>query len=55
MDPDGSWEAPPRCQFKLNWDAALDKVQCKVGIGAILRDWGGHCTGINENEEGFIP
>ncbi|KAF5443004.1 hypothetical protein F2P56_035601 [Juglans regia] len=32
------WEAPSRGQLKLNWDAALDKNNCKVGVGAIIRD-----------------
>lgn len=35
------WQAPPRGTFKLNWDAAVDKTHCLVGIGAIVHDWKG--------------
>ncbi|XP_041017886.1 uncharacterized protein LOC121260102 [Juglans microcarpa x Juglans regia] len=35
------WEAPPRGQLKLNWDVALNKNNCKVGVGAVIRDWEG--------------
>ncbi|XP_042962557.1 uncharacterized protein LOC122296825 [Carya illinoinensis] len=33
------WEAPPQGKVKVNWDASVDKVSCKVGVGAIIRDW----------------
>ncbi|KAG6700691.1 hypothetical protein I3842_08G125100 [Carya illinoinensis] len=33
------WEAPPQGKIKVNWDASVDKVSCKVGVGAIIRDW----------------
>ncbi|XP_042980081.1 uncharacterized protein LOC122310263 [Carya illinoinensis] len=36
-----SWSAPPLHVFKANWDASVDKVQCKVGIGVVIRDWNG--------------
>lgn len=42
MTENGNWEAPPQVLVKLNWDTALDKVQCQVGIGAIIRDWRGY-------------
>ncbi|KAG6663848.1 hypothetical protein CIPAW_02G051300 [Carya illinoinensis] len=32
------WEAPPQGNLKLNWDAGLDKVNNKVGVGVIIRD-----------------
>lgn len=35
------WEAPPHGNLKLNWDATLDKTNCKVGVGAVIRDWEG--------------
>ncbi|XP_042964581.1 uncharacterized protein LOC122298789 [Carya illinoinensis] len=35
------WEAPPQGKLKLNWDAGLDKINNKVGIGVIIRDWEG--------------
>lgn len=33
------WEALPRGKLKLNYDATIDKTNCKVGVGAIVRDW----------------
>lgn len=32
------WEAPPKKVLKIKWDAAIDKIQCKVGVGIIVRD-----------------
>lgn len=37
------WKALPQGVFKLNWDAAVDKAQCKVSIGAIVWDWEVQC------------
>lgn len=37
-----TWQTPPQGTFKLNWDAALDGIHCKVGIGAVIRDWEGN-------------
>ncbi|XP_042974764.1 uncharacterized protein LOC122306402 [Carya illinoinensis] len=38
---DSQWEAPPQRKMKLNWDARLDKLNCKVGVRAVIRDWEG--------------
>ncbi|XP_042958135.1 uncharacterized protein LOC122293694 [Carya illinoinensis] len=35
------WSAPPVNVYKINWDSAVDKVNCKVGVGTIIRDWKG--------------
>ncbi|XP_042988653.1 uncharacterized protein LOC122316184 [Carya illinoinensis] len=35
------WNAPPANVYKVNWDSAVDKVNCKVGVGTIIRDWEG--------------
>ncbi|XP_041001599.1 uncharacterized protein LOC121247294 [Juglans microcarpa x Juglans regia] len=35
------WLPPLLAVYKVNWDSAVDKVHCKVGIGAIFRDWEG--------------
>ncbi|KAF5475450.1 hypothetical protein F2P56_007254, partial [Juglans regia] len=36
-----SWTPPPENIYKINWDAAVDRSQCKIGIGIIIRDWNG--------------
>ncbi|XP_042939447.1 uncharacterized protein LOC122274476 [Carya illinoinensis] len=36
-----NWEAPPQGKLKVNWDAGLDKTNCKVGVRAVVRDWEG--------------
>ncbi|KAG6627185.1 hypothetical protein CIPAW_15G109000 [Carya illinoinensis] len=36
-----AWEAPPQGKLKINWDAGLDKASCKVGVGAVVRNWEG--------------
>ncbi|XP_042958157.1 uncharacterized protein LOC122293732 [Carya illinoinensis] len=38
------WCKPPTDFYKINWDAAIDKVNCMVGIGVAVRDWDGLVT-----------
>ncbi|KAF5480971.1 hypothetical protein F2P56_001672 [Juglans regia] len=38
------WCKPPNNFYKLNWDAAIDNANCKVGIGVSIRDWLGLVT-----------
>ncbi|XP_042962439.1 uncharacterized protein LOC122296704 [Carya illinoinensis] len=33
------WSAPPADVYKVNWDFAVDKVNCKVGVETIIWDW----------------
>lgn len=35
------WLAPPPNMLKVNWDAAVDGIRCKVGIWVIIRDHAG--------------
>ncbi|XP_040991018.1 uncharacterized protein LOC121238256 [Juglans microcarpa x Juglans regia] len=35
------FQQAPQGVYKLNWDASVDKLHCKVGVGAIIRDWEG--------------
>lgn len=35
------WTTPPINYYKINWDAAIDKIQCKVGIRVVIRNWDG--------------
>jgi hypothetical protein len=37
--PSGNrWQAPPEGFVKINWDAAVDLVNCRMGIGIIARN-----------------
>ncbi|KAF5447987.1 hypothetical protein F2P56_033496 [Juglans regia] len=40
-----TWQAPPTNSHKINWDVEVDKVNCKAGFGAIVRDWEGSVIG----------
>jgi hypothetical protein len=32
------WEKPPEGTLKLNWDAAVDRINRKIGMGVVARD-----------------
>lgn len=32
------WAPPPKDCAKLNWDVAVDRVYCKVGIGIVVHE-----------------
>jgi ribonuclease HI len=36
------WQAPPTGTYKVNWDAAVDSVNGRMGIGIVVRDYEGH-------------
>ncbi|KAF5481987.1 hypothetical protein F2P56_002592 [Juglans regia] len=36
-----TWSPPPPHTYKINWDATIDKMKCKVGIRIIVRDHSG--------------
>ncbi|XP_042950057.1 uncharacterized protein LOC122282168 [Carya illinoinensis] len=36
--PAAQWSAPPLHTYKANWDATVDRVNCKIGIGVVIRD-----------------
>lgn len=35
---DKKWSKPFLRKFKLNWDAALDNINDKLGVGTIIHD-----------------
>ncbi|KAG6645401.1 hypothetical protein CIPAW_08G120100 [Carya illinoinensis] len=49
------WEAPPQGKFKVNWDASVDEVSCKVGVGAVLRDWNSKVLATLRMEQDLFP
>ncbi|XP_041016183.1 uncharacterized protein LOC121258706 [Juglans microcarpa x Juglans regia] len=35
------WTALPPQVFKANWDASVDRANCRIGVRVIIRDWHG--------------
>ncbi|XP_042952141.1 uncharacterized protein LOC122289229 [Carya illinoinensis] len=50
-----AWEAPSQGKIKVNWDASVDKVACKVGVGVILRDWNSSVLATLRMEQDLFP
>ncbi|KAF5458866.1 hypothetical protein F2P56_022864 [Juglans regia] len=50
-----NWSPPPENTFKLNWDAAVDRIQCKIGIGLIIRDWNGRVVATSGKYRPLFP
>lgn len=38
---EGRWTKPPKGSVKVNWDAVVDKLNGKIGMGIMARDHGG--------------
>jgi hypothetical protein len=36
-----AWRKPPQGRVKINWDATVDGVKAKIGMGSIVRDHSG--------------
>lgn len=51
---ESQWRAPPLHVFKANWDAIVDKVNCKVGVGVIVRDWTGKVIASLRSQRAFF-
>lgn len=49
------WEAPPRDSYKINWDAVVDRVHCKVGIGIVVWDWEGKVLATMRKKQDLFP
>ncbi|XP_035547375.1 uncharacterized protein LOC118348911 [Juglans regia] len=49
-----TWEAPPPNTFKVNLDAAIDKIKCKVGVGVIIRDCEGKVIASLRSSRGLF-
>ncbi|XP_042990668.1 uncharacterized protein LOC122317666 [Carya illinoinensis] len=50
-----AWEAPPQEKLKTNWDAGLDKASCKVGVGAVVRNWEGKVLATMRMNHSLYP
>ncbi|KAG6635874.1 hypothetical protein CIPAW_11G073400 [Carya illinoinensis] len=49
------WEAPLQGKLKLNWDAGIDKLNYKVGVGAVIRDWKGKVRATLRMSHSLFP
>ncbi|KAF5474944.1 hypothetical protein F2P56_006796 [Juglans regia] len=49
------WEASSNSYYKINWDSAVDKQQCKIGIGTIIRDWEGELIATMRMKRSLFP
>ncbi|XP_042974637.1 uncharacterized protein LOC122306269 [Carya illinoinensis] len=50
-----SWSTPPLHVFKANWDASIDKMQCRVGVGVVVRDWNGQVVATLRSQRDLFP
>ncbi|XP_042983278.1 uncharacterized protein LOC122312683 [Carya illinoinensis] len=49
------WKAPLIDHYKINWDAAIDHKNCRVGIGTIIRNWEGQVMGTMKMNRPLYP
>ncbi|KAF5465338.1 hypothetical protein F2P56_015356 [Juglans regia] len=49
------WQPPPFLFYKFNWDAAVDKIRAKVGIGIVVRDCEGRIIAIMRRKQSLLP
>ncbi|KAF5476840.1 hypothetical protein F2P56_003534 [Juglans regia] len=49
------WTAPPPQVFKANWNASVDRVNCRIGVGVIIRDWHGQVVATLRSQRDLFP
>ncbi|XP_042983222.1 uncharacterized protein LOC122312632 [Carya illinoinensis] len=49
------WQSPPANWFKVNWDEAIDKTKCMIGIGIVLRDEKGQIISTMRHKKMQLP
>lgn len=50
-----NWTPLPLNVFKVNWDAAVDRVRCKVGIGVVVNNWEGQVFATLRSQRSLFP
>ncbi|KAF5449887.1 hypothetical protein F2P56_030288 [Juglans regia] len=55
VQPPLQWSKPPLDSFKVNWDAAIDKTHCRVGIGVVVKDCKGLVTATLRSSRASFP
>lgn len=41
--------------YKVNWDAAMDRLHCRVAIGVIVRYWTGQVIATLRSRRDLFP
>ncbi|XP_041027032.1 uncharacterized protein LOC121267250 [Juglans microcarpa x Juglans regia] len=49
------WQPPPILFYKVNWDAAVDKIRAKIGIGIVVRDCEGRIIATMRRKQSLLP
>ncbi|XP_042939476.1 uncharacterized protein LOC122274506 [Carya illinoinensis] len=49
------WKPSPMHTYKLNWDAALDRIQSRIGIGVVVRDYEGRILATMRKNKCLFP
>ncbi|XP_035542511.1 uncharacterized protein LOC118344870 [Juglans regia] len=49
------WTPPQVNGFKANWDAAVDRSRCKIGIGVVVRNWEGKVIATMRSQRTLFP
>ncbi|XP_042969053.1 uncharacterized protein LOC122301732 [Carya illinoinensis] len=49
------WQSPPANWFKVNWDGAVDKTKCMIGIGVVVRDEKGQIIATMRHKKMQLP
>ncbi|XP_035540266.1 uncharacterized protein LOC118344236 [Juglans regia] len=50
-----TWRPPPMNVYKANWDASVDRVSCRMGVGVVVRNWEGHVIATLRSSRSLFP
>ncbi|KAF5480830.1 hypothetical protein F2P56_001543 [Juglans regia] len=50
-----SWSPPPLNVYKANWDASVDRVHSRMGVGVVIRNWEGRVTATLRSSRSIFP
>ncbi|KAF5471101.1 hypothetical protein F2P56_011568 [Juglans regia] len=50
-----SWSPPPLNVYKANWDASIDRVHSRMGVGVVIRNWEGRVTATLKSSRSIFP
>ncbi|KAF5458623.1 hypothetical protein F2P56_022640 [Juglans regia] len=50
-----TWRPPPLNIYKANWDASVDRVHSRMGVGVVIRNWEGRVTATLRSSRCIFP
>ncbi|KAF5481630.1 hypothetical protein F2P56_002269, partial [Juglans regia] len=50
-----TWSPPPLKVYKANWDASVDRVHSRMGVGVVIRNWEGSVTATLSSSRCIFP